>query len=66
MIVDRRVGDLVAIGDSITVRVHAIAGGRVKLDVRAPAGVRIDRGEIRDKIDRERGQVAPGGNGGEP
>ena len=41
-----REGDTVAIGDNITVRVLAIEGGDVILEVDAPDGMELDYGDL--------------------
>lgn len=47
LILTRRVGESIRIGDDITVVVIEIKGGQVRLGVEAPQGVAIDRQEIR-------------------
>lgn len=47
LILTRRVGESILIGDDITVVVIEIKGGQVRLGVEAPQGVAIDRQEIR-------------------
>lgn len=46
LVLSRRVGERVVIGDGITVTVTRVAGQRVMLGIEAPAGVRILRGEL--------------------
>jgi carbon storage regulator CsrA len=42
-------GEVINIGDGITVAVRSISGNRVKLAVDAPRDVRILRGELEDR-----------------
>lgn len=46
LVLSRKVGEQVHIGDGITVTVLASQGGRVRLGVAAPRDVRIRRGEL--------------------
>ncbi|KAB5626253.1 carbon storage regulator [Pseudomonas putida] len=49
----RRIGERIVIGDGITVQVLQISGGIVRIGVEAPAGVQIDREEIRQRKEKE-------------
>lgn len=49
----RRIGERIVIGDGITVQVLQINGGIVRIGVEAPAGVPIDREEIRERKQKE-------------
>ena len=51
LILMRRLGEKLCIGDDITVTVRGIQGGQVKLGVQAPADVAVDREEIRIRKD---------------
>lgn len=53
LILQRRVGEKVMIGNDITVTVLGINGGQVRLGVNAPRDVRVDREEVRERIARE-------------
>lgn len=46
LVLSRKVGEVIVIGDGITVTVQRMAGGRVSLAVEAPREVRILRGEL--------------------
>ncbi len=46
LIMARRVGERIMIGDTITVAVMALQGGQVKIGIEAPKDVSIDREEI--------------------
>ncbi len=54
LILSRKVGEKIVIGDGITVVVNRVAGDRVTLGLEAPADVRILRGELRAFDDVER------------
>ena len=47
LVLSRKVGEKLVIGDNITVVVSRIAGNRVTLAVEAPHDVRIVRGELK-------------------
>jgi carbon storage regulator len=53
LILTRRINEIVNIGDDITVTIIGISGGQVRLAFSAPPDVRIDRAEIREKINAE-------------
>ncbi|MEO1615674.1 MAG: carbon storage regulator [Planctomycetota bacterium] len=46
LVLSRKVGDAIVIGDEIVVKVSQISGGRVKIAIEAPSEVRIRRREI--------------------
>jgi carbon storage regulator len=47
LILRRRVGEKIVIGEGITVVVSRVSGGRVTLGIEAPDDVHIVRGELR-------------------
>jgi carbon storage regulator len=47
LVLSRKVGEKLVIGDNITVVVSRVAGNRVTLGVEAPSEVRIIRGELK-------------------
>jgi carbon storage regulator len=53
LILTRRVGETVMIGDSITVTVLGVKGNQVRIGVDAPRDVAVHREEIFDRIRRE-------------
>jgi carbon storage regulator len=53
LILTRKVGESVAIGDDIQVSVVEIKGSQVKLGIRAPRDVTVHREEIYQKIQDE-------------
>jgi carbon storage regulator len=46
LVLTRKVGETLVIGDGIRITVAAIPGGRVRLAIDAPPEVRVDREEI--------------------
>jgi carbon storage regulator len=46
LILTRRVGETLVIGDDITVTVLAVKGGQVRLGVNAPRDVPVHRSEV--------------------
>ncbi|HEY0973571.1 MAG TPA: carbon storage regulator CsrA [Solimonas sp.] len=53
LILTRRVGETVTIGDSVTVTVLGVKGNQVRLGVKAPREVAVHREEILDRIRAE-------------
>ena len=50
LVLSRAVGELISIGDDISVRVLSVSGGTVRFGVEAPRHVDVHRSEIYDKI----------------
>ena len=50
LVLSRKVGEKVVIGDRITVVVNRVSGNRVSLGIDAPADVRIVRGELAEAV----------------
>jgi carbon storage regulator len=53
LILTRKLGEVIRIGDDVAIRVLEIRGNQVRLGVDAPAAVRIYREEIYRAIQRE-------------
>ncbi len=58
LILTRRVGETVMVGDEITVTVLGVKGNQVRIGVNAPRDVAVHREEIYDRIKREEDVVA--------
>ncbi len=61
LILTRRVGETLVIGDDVTVTVLGIKGNQVRIGVNAPKDVSVHREEIYDRIQREKGGAAVAG-----
>ena len=53
LILTRRVGETLMIGDEVTVTVLGVKGNQVRLGVNAPRDVTVHREEIYERIKRE-------------
>lgn len=53
LILTRRVGEAVVIGDNIEITVLGVKGGQVRLGVKAPREVSVHRDEIVERIRNE-------------
>jgi len=54
LILTRRVGETLMIGDNVTVTVLGNKGNQVRLGVNAPRDVSVHREEIYDRIQKEK------------
>ena len=59
LIVTRRVGEVLMIGDNVEVAVLAVKGNQVRIGVKAPKDVSVHREEIYKRIQAESGSKAP-------
>lgn len=62
LILTRRVGETLIIGDDVTVTVLGVKGNQVRIGVNAPKEVSVHREEIYQRIQKEKEQ----GNKAEP
>ena len=62
LILTRRVGESLVIGDEVTVTVLGVKGNQVRIGVEAPREVSVHREEIYDRIRQERAQSEAEGN----
>ena len=53
LVLSRKIGEKLVIGDNITVVVSRVAGNRVMLGIEAPHDVRIIRGELKSFAEGE-------------
>lgn len=58
LILTRKLGEMIRIGDDVTVRVIEVRGGQIRLGVEAPSSVRIYREEIYKAIRQQNEQAA--------
>ena len=59
LILTRRVGETLMVGDEVTVTVLGVKGNQVRIGVNAPKDVAVHREEIYDRIQREKDSVKP-------
>jgi carbon storage regulator len=65
LILTRRVGETVMIGDEVTVTVLGVKGNQVRVGINAPKNVAVHREEIFERIKREQ-QGEPSGESQSP
>ena len=53
LVLGRKIGETVIIGDNVTVTVLGIQGGQIKFGINAPKEVSVHREEIYERIKRE-------------
>ena len=63
LVLSRRDGERIRLGDSIVVTVVRVSGDRVRLGIEAPPHVRVDRQEIYEKIEQQADVLAAVGEG---
>lgn len=54
LVLSRRLGEKVVIGDNITIEVVDIDRGKIRLGITAPSSVSIHRQEVYDQIQTEK------------
>lgn len=66
LILTRRVGEAVMIGNDVTITVLGVKGNQVRIGIHAPKDVAVHREEIFERIKRETGaapcECGPGGH----
>ena len=59
LILTRRVGEALMIGDNISISVLGVKGNQVRIGIDAPKDVAVHREEIFQKIQRENPELDP-------
>lgn len=59
LILTRRVGETLMIGDEVSVTVLGVKGNQVRIGVNAPRSISVHREEIYEKIIKEKNQANP-------
>lgn len=55
LILTRRVGETIVIGNDIRVTVNAINGNQVRIGIEAPHDITVHREEVSNRIQQEKG-----------
>ena len=63
LVLTRKVGEHILIGDDISITVVAIRGDRVRLGIAAPKETVVDRGEIHERRAAQRNTSKPPSSG---
>jgi carbon storage regulator len=59
LILTRRIGENVRIGDDVVVTVLGVKGNQARIGITAPKGVEVHREEVYERIQLERSHDAP-------
>lgn len=62
LVLSRRLGETLIIGDDIKITVLGISGNQVRLGIAAPKDVSVHREEVYQRIQNEQGQPSPQSN----
>jgi carbon storage regulator len=64
LVLTRKLGEVIRVGESVTVRVLEVKGNQVRLGIEAPAEVRIYREEIYRAVRKENEEAVASGKDG--
>lgn len=59
LILTRRLGETLMIGDDISLTILEMRGGQVRLGIEAPKEIEVHRKEIYNRLKMERGEMSP-------
>ncbi len=66
LVLYRRAGETITIGDDVTVTIFGIKGNQVRIGIKAPEGIPVFREELYNRIKKEReagiARPVPGNN----
>lgn len=60
LILTRRIGETLTIGDDVTVTVLGVKGNQIRVGITAPPHVAVHREEIFERIQQDRAGAGPG------
>jgi carbon storage regulator len=59
LILTRRVGEKLVIGENVIVTVLGVKGNQIRIGIDAPSEIQVHREEIFKRIQQERGELEP-------